>query len=214
MPDALPLELLDGNVKRKWEKVQKQSSLLSKLTRQLSVHDNRAAAASNMSNGSSRAESPRCSGQSSSDDWRSAFDVAANGLSDLGSRFGTNGHNRRNNDGDVGSDLKLILLFDFLQQQSTPEDVELAHLLRQLKAKCQGILKLVNPSNPRVLRMCSTQRRQLAQLGSAGGVYKTIVKYLVCVLQLSSSYMVPKENLSIEALLFTPLHFASSHFAL
>ncbi|KVI11078.1 Dynamin [Cynara cardunculus var. scolymus] len=34
----------DGNVKRKRERVQKQSSLLSKLTRQLSIHDNRAAA--------------------------------------------------------------------------------------------------------------------------------------------------------------------------
>nr|GEW13221.1 dynamin-like protein 6 [Tanacetum cinerariifolium] len=40
----------DGNVKRKRERVQKQSSLLSKLTRQLSIHDNRAAAASGMSN--------------------------------------------------------------------------------------------------------------------------------------------------------------------
>ncbi|KAJ9552555.1 hypothetical protein OSB04_016600 [Centaurea solstitialis] len=97
----------DGNVKRKREKVQKQSSLLSKLTRQLSIHDNRAAAASNMSNGSSPAESPRSSGQSSGDDWRSAFDAAANGPSDLGSRFGSNGHSRRNSDpsqnGDVGS---------------------------------------------------------------------------------------------------------------
>lgn len=43
----------DGNVKRKREKIQKQSSLLSKLTRQLSIHDNRAAAASGaLSNGS------------------------------------------------------------------------------------------------------------------------------------------------------------------
>lgn len=42
----------DGNVKRKREKIQKQSSLLSKLTRQLSIHDNRAAAASGMSNDS------------------------------------------------------------------------------------------------------------------------------------------------------------------
>ena len=45
----------DGNVKRKRERVQKQSSLLSKLTRQLSIHDNRAAAASGMSNGTSPA---------------------------------------------------------------------------------------------------------------------------------------------------------------
>ncbi|CAH1443702.1 unnamed protein product [Lactuca virosa] len=95
----------DGNVKRKREKIQKQSSLLSKLTRQLSIHDNRAAAASNMSNGSP-AESPRTSGPSTGDDWRSAFDSAANGPTDL-SRFGSNGHSRRNSDpsqnGDVDS---------------------------------------------------------------------------------------------------------------
>lgn len=36
----------DQNVKRRRERSQKQSSLLSKLTRQLSIHDNRAAAAS------------------------------------------------------------------------------------------------------------------------------------------------------------------------
>lgn len=41
----------DQNVKRRRELFQKQSSLLSKLTRQLSIHDNRAAAAS-YSNGS------------------------------------------------------------------------------------------------------------------------------------------------------------------
>lgn len=41
----------DQNVKRRRERIQKQSSLLSKLTRQLSIHDNRAAAAS-YSNGS------------------------------------------------------------------------------------------------------------------------------------------------------------------
>ena len=43
----------DHNVKRRRERVQKQSSLLSKLTRQLSVHDNRAAAASSWSDGGS-----------------------------------------------------------------------------------------------------------------------------------------------------------------
>ncbi|KAI7731363.1 hypothetical protein M8C21_025557 [Ambrosia artemisiifolia] len=97
----------DGNVKRKREKIQKQSSLLSKLTRQLSIHENRAAAASSgaMSNGTSPAESPRSSGQG--DDWRSAFDGAANGPTSLGSRMGSNGHRRRNSDpsenGDVGS---------------------------------------------------------------------------------------------------------------
>lgn len=41
----------DQNVKRRRERYQKQSSLLSKLTRQLSIHDNRAAAASSWSNG-------------------------------------------------------------------------------------------------------------------------------------------------------------------
>lgn len=41
----------DQNVKRRRERYQKQSSLLSKLTRQLSIHDNRAAASSNWSNG-------------------------------------------------------------------------------------------------------------------------------------------------------------------
>ncbi|XP_076950839.1 dynamin-2A-like [Bidens hawaiensis] len=97
----------DGNVKRKREKIQKQSSLLSKLTRQLSIHDNRAAAASGaLSNGTtSPAESPRNSGPG--DDWRSAFDGAANGPTSLGSRLGSNGHSRRNSDpsenGDVGS---------------------------------------------------------------------------------------------------------------
>ena len=35
----------DQNVKRRREKFQRQSSLLSKLTRQLSIHDNRAAVA-------------------------------------------------------------------------------------------------------------------------------------------------------------------------
>ncbi|KAJ9676339.1 hypothetical protein PVL29_025050 [Vitis rotundifolia] len=45
------LLLEDQNVKRRRERYQKQSSLLSKLTRQLSIHDNRAAAASSWSNG-------------------------------------------------------------------------------------------------------------------------------------------------------------------
>ena len=38
----------DQRVKGRRERYQKQSSLLSKLTRQLSIHDNRAAAASTM----------------------------------------------------------------------------------------------------------------------------------------------------------------------
>lgn len=41
----------DQNVKRRRDRYQKQSELLSKLTRQLSIHDNRAAAASNWSDG-------------------------------------------------------------------------------------------------------------------------------------------------------------------
>ena len=45
----------DQNVKRRRERYQKQSSLLSKLTRQLSIHDNRAAAASSWANGASGA---------------------------------------------------------------------------------------------------------------------------------------------------------------
>lgn len=43
----------DQNVKRRRERYQKQSSLLSKLTRQLSIHDNRAAAASSYSDNGS-----------------------------------------------------------------------------------------------------------------------------------------------------------------
>ncbi|TXG53490.1 hypothetical protein EZV62_022659 [Acer yangbiense] len=103
----------DQNVKRRRERYQKQSSLLSKLTRQLSIHDNRAAAASsNWSNGDAGAESsPRTSG-ASGDDWRSAFDAAANGSVNRGSfndrsRSKSNGHSRRYSDavenGDVSS---------------------------------------------------------------------------------------------------------------
>ncbi|GMI93198.1 Dynamin related protein 2B, dynamin-like 3 [Hibiscus trionum] len=87
----------DQNVKRRRERYQKQSSLLSKLTRQLSIHDNRAAAASSWSNGSAAESSPRVSGASPGDDWRNAFDAAANGPTGSG-RFGSNGHNRRYSD--------------------------------------------------------------------------------------------------------------------
>ncbi|KAH7835100.1 hypothetical protein Vadar_022884 [Vaccinium darrowii] len=90
----------DQNVKRRRERIQKQSSLLSKLTRQLSIHDNRAAAASGMSDGGSGAESsPRTGGPG--EDWRSAFDAAAsNGPTDYNdlSRSGSNGHSRRSSD--------------------------------------------------------------------------------------------------------------------
>ncbi|GJX77706.1 hypothetical protein Tco_0324517 [Tanacetum coccineum] len=134
---------------------------------------------------------------------------------------------------------------DRVQEQATPEDVELAHLLRQLKDKCRGILKLVesfqSKSSENVFNtdkmvvdayavmtympqdfrgtlirqqrerseknkraevdalvnsggsICDRyallwqqqmeRRRQLAQLGSAAGVYKTVVKYLVGVPQ-------------------------------
>ncbi|XP_042493545.1 dynamin-2A-like [Macadamia integrifolia] len=92
----------DQNVKRRRERYQKQSSLLSKLTRQLSVHDNRAAAASSWSNGGGAESSPRAD-SSTGDDWRSAFDAAANGRVDRSSsygdsRFGSNGHSRRYSD--------------------------------------------------------------------------------------------------------------------
>ncbi|XP_043723004.1 dynamin-2A-like [Telopea speciosissima] len=90
------LLLEDQNVKRRRERYQKQSSLLSKLTRQLSVHDNRAAAASSWSSGGGAESSPRADG-SAGDDWRSAFDAAANGRVDRSSSFG-NGHSRRYSD--------------------------------------------------------------------------------------------------------------------
>ncbi|XP_057542851.1 dynamin-2B-like isoform X1 [Amaranthus tricolor] len=74
----------DQNVKRKRERYTKQSSILSKLVRQLSIHDNRAAAASGWSDGGSGAESsPRTGGSGAGDDWRTAFDAAANGPTDL-----------------------------------------------------------------------------------------------------------------------------------
>ncbi|CAA2965763.1 dynamin-2A-like [Olea europaea subsp. europaea] len=98
----------DQNTKRKRERIQKQSSLLSKLTRQLSIHDNRAAAVSDFSNGGAES-SPTSAGPSSGDEWRSAFDAAANGPTDSygGSRHSSNGHSRRYSDpaqnGDVGS---------------------------------------------------------------------------------------------------------------
>ncbi|KAI3676576.1 hypothetical protein L1987_86187 [Smallanthus sonchifolius] len=123
-----------------------------------------------------------------------------------------------------------------LQQQSTPEDVELARLLKQLREKCAHLLKIVesfqSTSSEHVFNTVMTympqdfrgalirkqrqrseknkkaqvdalissggsirdryallwqqqmeRRRQLAQLGSAAGVYKTVVKYLVGVPQ-------------------------------
>ncbi|TYI04231.1 hypothetical protein ES332_A10G004000v1 [Gossypium tomentosum] len=98
-PRIEELLMEDQNVKRRRERYQKQSSLLLKLTRQLSVHDNRAAATSSWSNGSTAdvESSPRTSGASSGDDWRSAFDAAANGPAGSG-RHGSNGHSRRYSD--------------------------------------------------------------------------------------------------------------------
>ncbi|CAL0328718.1 unnamed protein product [Lupinus luteus] len=91
------LLLEDQNAKHSRERYQKQYSLLSKLTRQLSVHDNRAAAASGWSNGSEES-SPRSS--SGGDDWRSAFDAAASGpVGRSGSmRSGSFGHSRHSSD--------------------------------------------------------------------------------------------------------------------
>ncbi|XP_057502438.1 dynamin-2A-like [Actinidia eriantha] len=98
----------DQRVKGRREHYQKQSSLLSKLTRQLSIHDNRAAAASSMLDSGTESESsPRTSGPG--DDWRSAFDAAANGPTD-DSRYGSNSHSLRYGDpaqnGDVSSSSK------------------------------------------------------------------------------------------------------------
>ncbi|KAH9782045.1 Dynamin-2A [Citrus sinensis] len=99
----------DQNVKHRRDRYQKQSELLSKLTRQLSIHDNRAAAASNWSDGGGGAESSPRTSAASGDDWRSAFDAAANGPVSLRSysRSASNGHSRRYSDpaenGDVRS---------------------------------------------------------------------------------------------------------------
>lgn len=100
----------DQNVKHKRERFQKQSSLLSKLTRQLSIHDNRAAAASSSDGGYEPESSPRSSAPSGGDDWRSAFDAAANGPPDRSGSLRdsrSNSHSRRYSDppqnGDTGS---------------------------------------------------------------------------------------------------------------
>ncbi|XP_038889854.1 dynamin-2B-like isoform X2 [Benincasa hispida] len=93
----------DQNVKRRRERYQKQSSLLSKLTRQLSIHDNRAAGAGWSDSGAE--SSPKTSG-SPGDEWRSAFDAAANGRVDY-RRSSSNGHSRHSSDpaqnGDINS---------------------------------------------------------------------------------------------------------------
>ncbi|KAK4740961.1 hypothetical protein SAY87_024549 [Trapa incisa] len=90
----------DGNAKHKRERYQKQASLLSKLTRQLSIHDNRASAASDWSDNSSSAESsPRLVSPSSGDDWRSAFHAAANGPTDSSSFRTSQNRPAENGDG-------------------------------------------------------------------------------------------------------------------
>ncbi|VAI84800.1 unnamed protein product [Triticum turgidum subsp. durum] len=92
----------DHNAKRRREKYQKQSSLLSKLTRQLNIHDNRAAASS-YSNDSPEAESPRTPGRPG-EDWRSAFDSAANGPApNIESRSRSADGRRRSENGDPNS---------------------------------------------------------------------------------------------------------------
>ncbi|XP_055816404.1 dynamin-2A [Solanum dulcamara] len=82
------LLLEDHNVKRRREHFQKQSSLLAKVTQQLSVHDNRAAAVSSYSDSDGAESASRSGGQSSGDDWRSAFDGSSNAAQngDAGSR--------------------------------------------------------------------------------------------------------------------------------
>uniref|UniRef100_A0ACD5YKA9 Uncharacterized protein n=1 Tax=Avena sativa TaxID=4498 RepID=A0ACD5YKA9_AVESA len=74
----------DHNAKRRREKAQKQSSLLSTLTRQLSIHDNRAAVASYSDDTSGPESTPQSPGQPG-EDWRSAFNSAANGSVDRSS---------------------------------------------------------------------------------------------------------------------------------
>ncbi|KAK4739556.1 hypothetical protein R3W88_003253 [Solanum pinnatisectum] len=82
------LLLEDHNVKRRREHFQKQSSLLAKVTQQLSVHDNRAAATSSYSDSDGAESVSRSGGQSSGDEWRSAFDGTSNAPQngDAGSR--------------------------------------------------------------------------------------------------------------------------------
>ncbi|PKA57949.1 Dynamin-2B [Apostasia shenzhenica] len=87
----------DQNVKHKRERFQRQSSILAKLTRSLSIHDNRAAAATWSDNSSTAESSPR-STTPSGDDWRSAFDAGANGPLDTSRSNSMNGHSRRYSD--------------------------------------------------------------------------------------------------------------------
>ncbi|CAO2175361.1 unnamed protein product [Urochloa humidicola] len=70
----------DHNVKRKREKFKLQSSLLSKVTRLLSIHDSRSANASWSNDSAGSESSPRDSGHSG-DEWKSAFDGSTNNAS-------------------------------------------------------------------------------------------------------------------------------------
>ncbi|KAJ4794201.1 dynamin-like protein [Rhynchospora pubera] len=88
----------DQNVKRRRERIQKQSSLLSKLTRQLSVHDNRATAAS-LSDSSAESESSVAESKAEGDEWRSAF---GNGYSE--SRSSSSQRSRRYSDSSENGD--------------------------------------------------------------------------------------------------------------
>jgi len=102
----------DQNAKRKRERYQKQASLLSKLTRQLSVHDTRASSDNWSANGGSGSASSMP--VSTHEDWRVAFDSAANGPSDYSnsvadspriSSSSNNGHSRRLSDPGQNGDI-------------------------------------------------------------------------------------------------------------
>lgn len=102
----------DQNAKRRRERYQKQASLLSKLTRQLSVHDTRASSDNWSANGGSG--SAMSVPVSTNEDWRVAFDSAANGPSDYSnsvadspriSSSSNNGHSRRLSDPGQNGDI-------------------------------------------------------------------------------------------------------------
>ncbi|XP_021320236.1 dynamin-2A isoform X2 [Sorghum bicolor] len=66
----------DHNVKRKREKFKLQSSLLSKVTRLLSIHDSRSASATLSTDSAGSESSPRKGGYSG-DEWKSAFEAGS-----------------------------------------------------------------------------------------------------------------------------------------
>ncbi|KAG6546849.1 hypothetical protein Mapa_011702 [Marchantia paleacea] len=106
----------DSEVKKRRERCQRQANLLSQLTRQLSVHEAKAAAVSGFSDSSSNGPgSPKAP---ETEDWRLAFDQAANSSSHSHSRnersprpsrgAGMNGeisgrHSDNDENGDVGN---------------------------------------------------------------------------------------------------------------